>query len=117
VEVKIIKALKEITSQVIPHDTKKIVIMDLDFKMSVEQFRKFQEWIKNNGFVETEPVKDYIISTLFKELGYGVEGYDESGSKHRMIRYKHMKDEKKIFITYTIGNEVTIEEVIYFEKV
>ena len=112
-EDEIVKELENITSQSVSSDTSKVVIMYLDLKMSMEQFRKFQEWIIHKGFIETVPVTDDLISRLFLELDYDVE----VDPKRHMLRYKHYKDKKTIFMTYTVDGVVTIEEIIYFEKI
>ena len=116
-EADIVKELENIMCQSISPDTRKVIIIHLDLKMSGKQFRKFQEWIKHNGFIETVPVTDDTISRLFLELGYNVLGYDECDSKRRILRYKHYKEKKTIFVTYTVDDIVTIEEIIYFERI
>jgi len=112
-EEEIINELGNITHLYIFPATKKVVIMYFDLKMNKKQFRKFQEWIKHNGFIETVPVTDDAISSVMVILGYN----DEGDSKRRILRYKHYKDKKTIFITYIVDDIVTIEEIIYFENI
>jgi len=50
-ESEIIKILQGITNQSISSDVKKVIIIDLDLKVSVEQFRKFQEWLISRGLL------------------------------------------------------------------
>jgi len=112
VEKKIIKELENITSQFVSPDTRKVIIMYFDLKMSVKQFRKFQKWIIHNGFIETVPVTDDVISRVFLKLDHNVVGH----GKRRILRYDHYEGKKTVVITYTIDDIVTIEEIIYFEK-
>ena len=109
----IINELQGITNQAVSHDTKRVIIIDLDLKVSVEQFRKFQEWLISKGFIEEKLVGDDVLKLLFMELDYEVNG-DLAG---RQVIYRHVKDKKTINITYRIGDGVTIESIIYFEKV
>jgi len=111
VEEDIVKALENITNLYIFPATKKVIIMYFDLKISKEQFRKFQEWLINKGFIDVEVGDDSMISRLLKELGYEVE----RNEKRHKIRYQHIKDKKIITVTYTIDDAVTIEDIVYFE--
>jgi hypothetical protein len=117
VEDEIIKALEGITNQSISSDVKRVIIIDLDLKVSVEQFRKFQELLISKGFTEMKLTGDELLLRLFMELDYEINGVDESDSKTRQILYRHTKDNKTVYITYTIDDLITIDEIIYFEKV
>ena len=112
-EDEIIKELQGITNQAVPHDAKRAIIIDLDLKVSVEQFKKFQEWLISKGFVEEKLVGDDVLKLLFMELDYYVNG-DLAG---RQVLYRHVKDKKVVYITYRIDDQITIESIIYFEKV
>jgi|MonGeyMetagenome_1017769.scaffolds.fasta_scaffold67610_3 hypothetical protein len=116
-ESEIIKILQDITNQSISSDVKKVIIIDLDLKVSVEQFRKFQEWLISRGFSEMKLTGDGLLLRLFMELDYKINGVDESDSKTRQILYRHTKDNKTVYITYTVDDLITIDEIIYFEKV
>ena len=112
-EVEIIEILRNITNQSACPYIKKVIAMDFDLKMNIEQFTKFRKWIAHNGFIETVPITDDMVSRLFLELDYGVEG----SPKRHMLRYRHYKDKKTVFITYIEDCIVTVEKVIYFEGV
>ena len=108
----IVNALENITNLYIFPVTTKVVIMYFDLKISKEQFRKFQEWLINKGFVDVEVDDDNLILRLFEELGYKVKHID----KKRMIKYQHIMYKKTITVTYIIDDVVTIESIVYFEE-
>ena len=116
-EDKIIEVLGNIVNRPVSHDMKRVVVIDFDLKVSVEQFRKFQEWLVSQGFIEVKYKGDDILSLLFMELDRRINSFDDTDMKERQILYRHIKDKKTVYITYTIGDEVTIEQIIYFEKV
>ena len=116
-EDEILKMLEDVTNHPISSDMKKVIIIDLDLKVSVEQFRKFQELLISKGFIEMKFTGDGLLLQLFMDLDYKVNGIDESDSKTRQILYRHIKDKKTVYITYTIDDLITIEGIIYFEKV
>ena len=67
-ESEIIKILQDIINQPISSDVKKVIIIDLDLKVSVEQFRKFQEWLISRGFTEMKLTGDGLLLRLFLSL-------------------------------------------------
>jgi len=116
VEDEIIKALENVTNLYIFPAKKKIVIMDFDFKITKEQFRKFHDWLTSNGFVEMKFENNAEILSLFMELGYEVENADKEDLKKRSVKYQHTDGKKSVLMNYIVDDAVTIEDIIYFEK-
>jgi len=116
VEAEIIKALENITNLSIFPVTKKIVIMDFDFKISKEQFRKFREWLISKGFTEMKIDDANELLRLFMELGYDVENVNEDDLERRSVKYQHIEGKKSVLINYVVDDAVTIEDIFYFEK-
>ena len=116
-EDEVIKALENITGYHIFPVIHKVVIMDFDFKISKEQFRKFEEWLISKGFNNMRNIDRNEYYRLYMELGYNVEHVSEDDLKRRVVRYQHIDGKKSVTITYTVDDAVTIESIFYFEKV
>jgi len=116
-EDEVIKALENIVNRSVPVVKKKVVVMDLDYKISADEFMKFREWLIDNGFIEMKFVGDNMLIGLFAELDYRINRVNGNDSKTYQLLYRHTKEDKTVYITYSIDDEIMIEEIIYFEKV
>jgi len=117
VEDEIIKTLEDITNLHIFPVIEKAVLMRFGLKLSKEQSVKFHNWLSSKGFTKMRIIDNNEYIRLSMDFGYVVRGVNIDDLKKRVILYEHIDGKKAFIITYTIDDSVTIENVIYVEKV
>jgi len=111
-EDEIIKELGNITDLYIFPVTVKVVAMKLGLIMKKEQFAKFNEWLMSKGFKDVEIDAESETSWMFSMMGYEVT----HTSKRHMIKFKHVKDRKTVYVVYTMDDVVMLEYIVYLEQ-
>ena len=122
------KTLEGVTKLCIFPATTKVVIMkfehetydDFGLKMSKEQFMEFRERLKSKGFIEVEfngrsDINSAVVGVLkpmLLQLGYDIR----IDNRRRGLWYVENSGKKLIAVNYTLGDEVTIKSIVYFEK-
>jgi hypothetical protein len=117
VEDEIIKILEGVTNLHIFPVIEKVVLMRFGLKLSKEQSVKFHNLLSSKGFTKMRIIDNNEYIRLSMDFGYVVKGVDMDDLKKRVVLHEHIDGKKAFIITYTVDDSVTIENVIYFEKV
>ena len=80
--------------------------------MKKGQFAKFNELLMSKGFKDVEIDAESETSWMFSMMGYEVT----HTSKRHMIKFKHVKDKKTVYVVYVMDDAVMLEYIVYIER-